>query len=404
MSATSTVRRSLEGRSGGRRRKRASGVSYLSPMKKSHDGEVEGAAKENGSHDAHVSENGSHDAHVTEDKSLNAHVSEDGSHDAMEHDERKSEEEENVMGVINTSTHNSPIRIEENNTKEQNLRTPKSVILAGHRHDSTPEPVMRPVSLPRRIPSVRSEIFYGTEPRSRPRKQCVSERDGALDIRMGKGKGKREIPSTLTRPVRVTRLEREWGVVLDKNGEGEGGGGKEECGREKGGREGGGEGGREGGGGEGVRKGGGEGVRKGGEIKAKANAAVSGESSNEKPAATLPVKFDQLRIDKSLAEPSTSTTYPFLVLPVISPPSEDKSCDSHMTSPLSTPMENSDIIFDRMDRLLFKLFPHETVPFLGLPDRPPMSCDDHVPSTLPSPNEDEIIFDDIDKLLFKLFP
>ncbi|CAI8057517.1 5' exonuclease Apollo [Geodia barretti] len=104
-SSVPSVRRSLEERSHGRRRKRASGVNFLSPRKESHDHhvtEVE-AAKGNGSL-ATEDGNGSHDPRVTQDGN------------GISHDRhvtvsmRKSED--NVEHMINTTAQDLPSETE----------------------------------------------------------------------------------------------------------------------------------------------------------------------------------------------------------------------------------------------------------------------------------------------------
>ena len=366
-SSVPSVRRSLEERSHGRRRKRASGVNFLSPRKESHDhhvAEVEAAkgngslATEdgNGSHDPRVTQDGnglSHDRHVTvsmrKSEDNVEHMINTTAQDLPSETERTLPEGENAVNGIDISTKGSS----DQNTPPM----PKSVILAGHRRilleqrlSSVPKPDLTPVerefSTPRRFPSVRSEIFYGTENSGRSRthkRRCDSEKEGVvvpLDIGGRGSKGKREIPSTLTRPVWVTGLERGWGVDLgERGGGGEGKGGRNEGGREE------------------VKVERRDRTSKGSLDEAQKRPVVKGE--------TLPVECHQVTLEKCLAHPLTSTNELAVSIPFLPdlPPLLDhstKSCDGHVTSTLPNPSVHEDkdgIVFDYIDRLLFKLFP-----------------------------------------------
>ena len=92
----------------------------------------------------------------------------------------------------------------------------------------TPKPVLRPEIqvLSKSCHSyVRSSSFYGTV----PRKYMTYKRSHSVNgdtihpLRHSDGEGKRQLPLSVTRPMLFTRLEREWGVVMDGVG-GEGGG------------------------------------------------------------------------------------------------------------------------------------------------------------------------------------
>ena len=383
----SIVRRSLEGRGSCRRRKRPIGVSYLSPIKKSCDYQVaEVAMGRSGSHDPHVTDgrNGSHDSHMIEGVGEQKAV--DGDSDS-----------ENSMETINNSTHTLPSEAAQTETPLLSVKsregmavdndeditvgdnhedvtarqsgdrgTPlpsKVVVSGGQRHlvldqkpgskrKRIPPTLLRTLSKPWHLPPLRSKIFYGTETSQSKmhRRSGPHGREAAfvpLDVGEGSNGGKRSIPATLSRPIWATRMEREWGVVLDKMGGRGGENGGEGEGKERGEIRGGG-----GGGGKDKKEKSAKVVRKYGLDKGKKRLVVDDR--------TVP---NQLKIDNCFTHPTTSgasqAVPPFL--PDLPPLREivdfsPKSCDCHVLSSPPTP-KSHDNVFDSIDRLLLKVLP-----------------------------------------------
>ena len=319
-------------------------MSYISPSKGSHESHVTEVEREAG------------DCQVIEGA---------GKEEGLE----KSEEEN--VNTINISTESSPTEAGQDAAIKPRPSLPPRHTSLELRLGPRPKPVLPPVvrvlSEPRRAPVLRSRVFYGTEAPSRQVKGRKRSRScdeeavlATLDVgRRGRGRG-RKVPLTVTRPVWVTRLEREWGVAM--------GGAREE---------------RGGGGGGTLSKGKRKGAIEGREVGGRdAEEERRSEGGNR-----VPCKSNQMLIDECLANPSPSATVAWQQL------------------------HSQAVNFDLQDlnvTLRNETPPTRPVPFL--PELPPLgeilnqatrSCDDHV--TISEPNS-EIIFDFIDKILLAKFP
>ena len=291
--------------------KRASGVKYLSPRKESSDSHVTTERTEN--------ETVSYDCHVIEGPEIG---------------EKGTNKNKKGVHFENTSSENSP--------KKSEPRTPKPCTAAIFRHTpseprtisyqkSVLDPVVRVLSEPRRYPSLRSDLFYGTEQRHRKRSRSSGMTTGASDTREEGCGARREIPSTVTRPLWETRMEREWGVVFvgGANGEASKTEGRDEA------------------------KNGVSSVVRDTEVGTERKRGVIAAGKGE-------AKAHQFQIDRFLLLPDVPELPPLskvLKTPV------PESHDSHLTSPSSsTPHDGGtepkkEAIFDFLDKMIAKILP-----------------------------------------------
>ena len=193
--------------------KLAAGIDYLSPTKDNKSG---------------CGQNESRDYHVTKNKGENG-----GQGKSSNHRSRCGQNRSHDCHVTENRFENGGLKKHLSMANTKMIVSPRSLAhripLEPQSNSHTPEPILPPVvrvlSDPRSTLSHRSDLFYGTEAaRQRKRSRSTGSGDkgpgpskrGPLRLQEGGQRdGMRELPSSVTRPMWVTRLDREWGVAFD---------------------------------------------------------------------------------------------------------------------------------------------------------------------------------------------